>query len=580
MALGPDGRKRMVLQSFETGSPYVPEWIVLDYERRTQIVSKGGKYFTTKPVLTTNGRLFFPCSMTNVAVYKPDTERVVQLGQLVNPIGAHSSFYRMAVGHSGKVYAGTQCATGLPVVVEINPDTLVSRTLGSVGRLPRTVPLSYCYWIAEDLPWLYAVVGENPWQLAALNLDTGEQRILDTRPGAGSMAFTCRDRGISVALKSSPSTSETKWLADGQLFPYTGANQNPLPFTARDTRPLVGEIPDPPSLGEVTWPSSDRQGKVRWLPVGDTWHETSFEVEYVSPIALESLISLPDGALYGNAQQYHGFFRRNPTGVIETYNSSHPSQPVFAIAGTKIYVSGYPNAGLYVSDGRGNPNLIGYFSASRCHYPLQLVAAKSKRLYMAGRLERDGTGAGVGYYDPSGSWGGHNTNLASLLPSGLVVLERSKQVVMATKRLTADGLTAPLIVYDFLLNEIKRQTVLPGLASCGQVFTMAASTSSLIGICDTPASKGPTNTSSIYLWDVAANLLRKWVVLSGRIEAVTRKSDGVLVAVLGTGLVEIDLVTFAVTIIKAIDVDPAKIHHLALSGGETYFAYKTELRRA
>ncbi len=594
----------LILQSWESGSPNPTEWVVLKLASGLFTITETPKYTTTNVTIrTTNGRLWFPGNHTHLVYYDPADDSITDTGPLVSPLGTQSSIYRLSIGPDGKVYAGTQCATGLPIIFRIDPATAAVEWSASVGQLPRTVALSYAYYVFADPPWVYTAVGQSPWQLSARNMVTGEQRILATRLGAGFMSFTARSRGITVVLAADGvSPAETWWLLDGDLaIPFTSANQNLSPYVARDTRPLAGTLSNPVEIDATRLaPESDGTGIARWRPPAGSWTDTPYQVNYVVPVNLESLIALPDGDLLGNAVQYHGFFRFDPgTDTVVTYGVHHPSQPVLATLDGDVYFSGYPNCQLYrydpdapwtsaegASDETTNPAFLGNYTETGrpdagTHYALALLAGSNGLVYMAGRLERDGTGAGIGSYDPdTEAFAGTRTNLSELLPSGLEELQASSQIVMATRlRVTNSGLQAPLVVYDYALNEIARRTVLSGLINCGKIYSVGGTV--VVGVCDTPASKGATNTSSLYRYDVASGTLQQWTVLAARVESSTRRADGVLVAVLGTSLVEIDLGTFGVTTLETVDVSSTVLGNLThvADSGEVYFTYQSGLRQ-
>jgi hypothetical protein len=207
-----------------------------------------------------------------------------------------------------------------------------------------------------------------------------------------------------------------------------------------------------------------------------------------------------------------------------------------------------------------------------------MASPTNGRIYMVGRNERNGVGTGVGWYDPEAeTWGGHTTNLSEVTAVSVVELSTLGCVVLASRPRVANGAPAQLITFDYDLVEQSRQTVLAGLASCGTIYTIDGST--IIGITDTPASKGPTNTSSIYRWSLETSTLIDWTVLSARAESMARKSTNVLVVMLGTSLVEINLTTLAITTLAALDVDTKKSSSLVWQEGSAYWNQGSDVRK-
>src|SRR6185312_10279714 len=108
----------------------------------------------------------------------------------------------------------------------------------------------------------------------------------------------------------------------------------------------------------------------------------------------------------------------------------------------------YPNSVLYAYDPKrpwtgttpekasapdANPLLLGNFTQAGAKYAYFMVPAQ-KRLYFAGRLERDGTGGGIGYYEPATKrFAGHHDKLVDVTPAGLVVLPKLQRIVLSSR---------------------------------------------------------------------------------------------------------------------------------------------------
>ena len=70
--------------------------------------------------------------------------------------------------------SGSAAVFSMNPLLPSSPDTLKSRVVGHVGRDRKTY--SYAYRIAIAPPWIYAAVGEMPWELAALSMKTGKSK--------------------------------------------------------------------------------------------------------------------------------------------------------------------------------------------------------------------------------------------------------------------------------------------------------------------------------------------------------------------------------------------------------------------
>ncbi len=133
-------------------------------------------------LLAPNGNCFFPGAFTHIAVYDHRTEKVIQLPQVGDPT-KHKNFYTHVFSHDGrKLYCGTETTKRdfLPIICEIDttvdPSEIRPRVIGPVGSTRNS--FSYAYELQIDLPWLYVVVGQNPWELCALNVHTAEMKVL------------------------------------------------------------------------------------------------------------------------------------------------------------------------------------------------------------------------------------------------------------------------------------------------------------------------------------------------------------------------------------------------------------------
>ncbi|HMG57772.1 MAG TPA: hypothetical protein VK601_29930, partial [Kofleriaceae bacterium] len=196
-ALAPNARGgwNFITQTYEYQSGTPTEFVVLDLATGQQTVTQGpagiyanSNYQIDGQLRAANGRIFFPELDDQMAYYDPADETVKQVGVLPGGAGDQLMF-RVVFGPDGKLYGGTQ-SSGLPTVFRLDPDTLRYDVLGSVGRDRSSY--SYAYYVAVDPPWLYAAVGQSPWELAALNMTTGEMKILATRGDDGFMQLDTR----------------------------------------------------------------------------------------------------------------------------------------------------------------------------------------------------------------------------------------------------------------------------------------------------------------------------------------------------------------------------------------------------
>jgi hypothetical protein len=602
-ALAPNmrGGWNFITQLYEYKSGLPSEYVVLDLQNgKYSIMGRpagqitNSNYQASNQIRAANDRIFFSeysasgsKNDNTVTYYDPKDEKVKVLGQVI-PDGSGDDFiYRWQMGADGMLYGSTQAKFGsLPSVVRINPETLEYKVLGKVGKDRKTY--SYGYYLEIDPTpspgaprgWVYVAVGQEPWELSALNIATGESKVLSTRADAGFISFDLRHEGIVAKLITGLHRADAKtdvyWLADGRMFPYDPQyDPAKLPFKPRDVTPKSGPISDAPEV-DTTQLNADADGigRVFWRPAGSkdekAWKETRFKVDNTAPIKIESLIALPDGSLLGNAVQYHGFFRYYPkTKTTQFFGEHGPSRGPRVVVDGKVYISGYPSSVLYIYDPTKpwtsnrrlenllakdpkavteslNPANAGIFRTfTDTHYAEYLLPSKNGRLYFGGRRERTGTGGGVGWYDPATkTFGGHHNNLSFLTPRGMVVLDGLQRVVYSGElqddpaKPGQKPAEAQLVVYDMDLKELERLTVKPGLTNTGALFP-AADPHQLIGVI-----KGD---KFIYRYDLAQKKLSDWIALPANIDTVTRRaSDGSLWIVAGSVLWRLDPATMKI----------------------------------
>lgn len=621
-ALAPNARGgfNFITQLYEVKSSKPTEYVVLDLVTgKFRITERPSGQYTNSnyqhanEARARNGRIFFSEAGNIITYYDPADESIKELGQVIDPSNGDKFIFRMEFGPDGKLYGSTQ-ANNLPTVVQIDPETLKWKVLGQVGK--NRLSYSYGYYIAADPPWVYVAVGQTPWELAAINVDTGESRVLTTCAGAGWISFDLRKEGIVAKAVSNRDTAEAKqesfWCVDGQLVPFD-PNYDPakLPFKPRNVQPLCAPVEKPPELNLTELNAdSDGVGRVFWREAGSTgsWTQTTFKVNYTTPIAIGSLTALPDGTLLGDTRQYHGFFRYNPKDKsCQAYGAHGPSGGPRLVVGNRVYFSGYPSSVLYEYDPSKpwtsnrlleesadstkplNPTRLGQFGeAAGTHYAYFLIPSKNGRLYFGGRRERTGIGGGVAWYDPATKkFAGPHEKLSFLKPRGMTVVDDLQRVVYSGV-LQDDpafpGQTpteAQLVVYDMELKEVERLTVKPGLKSTGELFPTRGSQQrssffeNLFGQSDRGQLIGLiSEEKAVYRYDLAHRRLLAWASLPGECGVTTQKpSDGSIWTICGGVLVRIDPLTLRVT---SIGKFPGEVTVMTWLGNDLYVAMSKE----
>jgi hypothetical protein len=417
-------------------------------------------------------------------------------------------------------------------------------------------------------------------------LGTGEQRTLATRTDEGFMKFAAHPAGYTVkltrGLRTARQATEELWVADGRLWAYDAAR--PPPFAPRAVAPRTPPLPGAPELDlRDLAPTGDGTGTVRWRPdARAAWREARFHVAHTEPVAIDSLVALPDGGLLGGATQYHGFFRFDPGDrSVRPYPAIGISGGPRTVVGDRVYLAGYPNGVLYVYDPRrawtatrepapdANPRHLGNFAQAGAHYAYFLEPAANGRLYYVGRRERDGVGTGVGSYDPATArFAGHHDGLDDFDPRGAVVVGDPPTLVVAGRaRGVAD---APLVLFDAELRPRGRQLVRPGIRDTGLLFP-TADPRVVIGVSATDGA--------IYRHDLGTGGALTYHPLSGPVlGAAQRPADRSIWLVLGGSLWRFDAATLEAERVRELPAPPAGPGLLVWQGDRLFWACQSELR--
>ncbi|NUN92517.1 MAG: hypothetical protein HUU04_01910 [Verrucomicrobiae bacterium] len=601
-AVAPNARGgfNFITQLWEYPSADPTEYVVLDLQTGQARIFEGpkgqgytyanGHYQTGNQVRAPNGRIFFGEYGNRLSYYEPADETVKSLGKVLDDANRDRFPYQMVFGPEGKLYLGTQ-SDRLPTIVQIDPETLQWKTLGRVGKNRRGY--SYAYRVAVDPPWIYVGVGQDPWELAALNAETGESKVLLEAEGLGFVKFDPRPEGILAKVSHHRDTPKARterwWCADGQLFPFTDEKDPAkLPFKPRATAPVASPVKDAPQfdLSQLN-ATSDGRCLLLWQPAGATnaWREATFQIHFTHPIGIESLAALPDGSVLGNARQYHGFFRWHPAEKrLETFPPGGPSGGPRLLHQGLLYICGYPSSVLSAydptkpwtlprqanaskTDGPSfNPTPLGYFRPfTDTHYPYFLVPSANGRLVLLGRRERTGSGLGIGWYDPAAKkYGGHHENMEHLMPRGLVVLDGADRVVASASTKEKEGL---LLVFDRELKEIERLDLKPEVLVPGDLRPDPAAGPAPVFLGFSPSAP------CVYRYDLAQKKILGKLPLPVEPRAVCpHPKDGSFWFVCGRALMRFDPAAFRISTIGTLPLEVGKLawagNDLWLAGGE------------
>lgn len=577
---------KFVTQSYNVPDDVPTQWVLIDIEdgvvtlqdalnqiysnTNFQVASANTLITTTNQLRAANGRIFFPEAATpgignddevNIAYYDPSDEQIHQLPAVVDPGGERQSIiYQMVFGNSGAtMWGGTQSAIGsVPMIFDLDPATLATSFVCNVGTVSANP--KYAYTLAKDegpgADFLYVGVGQDTWELISIDLTTNTPTTLLTTSGPGFQFIEFEDRaGLGWSVNVYDNGVQTRyWIADGAITAYPGGGAPP--GGARNVTPYTNPLVAPPQIDH-----SRGIEHFLWRPNGSTgaWTEITYEVDYKSPITLESLAVLPNDTVIGNAQQYSGFFTYD--GVSSTWFGNWPlgvSQPALCVLDDdEVYIAGYPNGSLFrwdpqsawAPDGTsaGNPSAIGTYGTD-VRYPYFLIrCSANNRLYACGRKERDSLGSGIRIYDiDTNTFGATSgTELDDFIPRGFLVQEAISRIVYSGEVLTVSP-EALLIVYDYDLNVVDSWIVQAGLQNTGLLFPTS----------DPNIVVGLTNDAPclLYRFNITTGALLASVNLGAVVIGGTAMRDGFIYAEMSQDLFRIDPETLVTSLVVDLEV--------------------------
>ena len=445
-----------------------------------------------------NGRIFFLQVQGYITYYEPTTETINQLAQVIESPptdpNASTQFYSASFDTSGMLWTATQEShyrRSMLAVVDptTNPPTPTIVAYFGSGALSYS---TFGFYVAPDTgtakKFVYAVYGEDPWQLWKIDVTLGGTYGTATLmkfpdgtdaqvPSTGNISFQfIAGQGVACTthtdLGHPDDVVKTWWLLDGVMYVKTN-NISPSP---RAVTPASAPLTSPPQID-----TTGGAGILRWRANGSSGAYTNvdYTVNFASPIALESLTPSSDGVV-GNAEQYGGVFQyHEPADTRSWWGpwSSGVSEPHWTTAGGLLYVSGYPNGALYSYDPTAawnlgtnppttaiNPKYLGSLGLTGTQFAgikySRAVASSTigtGRVFVAGDRDRNGVGCGIGYWDKQtntlagvyssadGSTG--PAVMSGLLTAGLTVSDGAGLVALATNTITGTG-TASIITWN------------------------------------------------------------------------------------------------------------------------------------
>ena len=344
------------------------------------------------------------------------------------------------------------------------------------------------------------------WYLVAVNLTTGDQKVLLESPTEQVMDIIEHFPSAFARLPQGNGEPDKEyWLYHGQVFLMTNSEppwpRQASPWDKAKPKPEVYfDQTDPDEDGNAVLWSRAREDPKAEKPNGSTnadrkakpesrgWQATRLEDVETYPHRINPLSVLPDGRLYGTGDDYAGTFILDPKTGQTTYCGPRTGLAPYTtiVDRGKLYLSGYSGGHLFVfdpardwtlgkggppghpapdqADPRSNPRYLGDFDrTTRVGLMHGSALGADGRIYFGGFGLRHYTGGGLGWYDPrTGKMDGFWEALSGYAVQWIVAALGGQLIVISTIR-AADELKnhqtpeqARLFVYDVSAGKIVR----------------------------------------------------------------------------------------------------------------------------
>ncbi len=489
-----------------------------------QTLGPDGKYYIATPywyygAQREAAKLGIPTGM-ELFVYDPATNELENRGVIVP--GLTGERRPLTRGPDGKLYGvGTYLKQGKVGVYSYDTKTGKVREYSAVGPKHRGGAWAGHRLVADETH-IYTLSGFTPYYLVAVNIKTGEDKVLlETEPG-GEMRM--RD-GPSVDVKESIGAEVVKkyWLHEGAAIPKTN---NARPWTRKKT---PYQPPKPDVYGGEVVPDAQGRAKLWYRPPRDAsagarskqrkWKSVGLKGIESYPLRIKLLAALPDGRIFCKAEGHYGGALFDPkTGEVTASGDCDTEAYSCLVHAGKIYWTGYSSGQTYVYDpnrpwnllkgvppGRkaiprssaeSNPRELALMSKYRVSQMLSSVVGADGKLYLCGwdvRAYKGGAFCWVNLEteEKGGMWRPFIGYRTYWLTTAL-----DRRFVVVSTATTGDTLNdwkkpsqAKLFVWDTQTGKFVRE-IEPVLRSERTGPVLEVQPGRLIGIADDPDNKG------------------------------------------------------------------------------------------
>lgn len=357
-------------------------------------------------------------------VYDPANNAIEDRGEIVRGLGGEVR--PLVVGPDGRIYGTGTRGKQVGLYIYDPVSKKVVKDFGAIGPKHPNGAWSR-YVMAVDDTHAYIASGMIPaWYLVAINLQTGEEKILLESPSEKVMDILEDFPSGYARVPQETGGDKEFWLYHGEAIPKTNDDRpwpkKDSPWSKAVKRPEVyfDQI-DPDENGRATVWYRQRKGTNDWKPI-------HIEGVKTYPHRLNPLTLLPDGRLYGTGDDYVGTFLFDPKTGKTTYCGPRVGLAPYTTINHdgKLYLSGYSGGHLFVFDpsrpftlgkggppndpapgehsARSNPRNLGDFDrTTRVGLMHSSAVGADGKIYFGGFGLRHYTGGGFGWFDPKTS---------------------------------------------------------------------------------------------------------------------------------------------------------------------------------
>lgn len=443
------------------------------------------------------------------------------------PAGLGGGYTRLTTGPDGKVY-GTTTKKGQVGLYSYDPAMAKVQSYGLVSPAHTHGGETHGYTIAVKGDYAYVACGKVPWRLVAVHLETLASKVILEAPAGNAQIWLRDDYAMRRPDPQDPKKVEYYDLTDGKAVPKEAGwkpGQRPKP-----PKPAKAP-PGPPEIWTGALKPLPSGQSVLWykLPGAKDWRQLEFKVK-TYPQSIVRLTALPDGRLFGTPGHYEGNFVYDPrTGASEWLGPLKLSHYATAVAGGKVYLSGYPNSPVYEYDptqpwtaGRAefgqrpprpeqaglNPRQVVRLTKSWCHKMWAAAVGIDGKVYFCGEAARQGNGGGLGWWDPVKQeadalpwqqFAGHKLLHATATAGGEHIVMHSQVTINNLTGKVPDS--AKMFVFDVRQGKIVQELEpIPGAKRLGPVLGVGPDR--VIGVASMAAGAGETNQDLLYGFDL------------------------------------------------------------------------------